>query len=126
MVQFKRTIRKRDYPIGANKQQSWDDIASEDTFQQLLSQSNQIHHAGLLAAKQPHSGCWLRAVPIPQFGLHPDDETFRIAVALRLAASICEPHSCRCGARVDRLGHQGLTCCYSEGSLPIHANIMTW
>ena len=89
----------------------------------LLSQSSQIHRARLLAAKQPHSGCWLRAVPISQLGLHLDDETLRISVALRVGASICEPHSCRCGVHVDKLGHHGLSCRYSAGRLPRHANI---
>ena len=47
----------------------------------------------------------------------------RIAVALRLGAPICEPHPCRCGHRVDRLGHHGLSCRFSAGRLPRHANL---
>ena len=44
-------------------------------------------------------------------------------MALRLGAPICESHSCRCGRRVDRLGHHGLSCRYSAGRLPRHANL---
>ena len=42
---------------------------------------------------------------------------------MRLGALICEPHSCRCGRLVDRLGHHGLSCRYSAGRLPRHANL---
>ena len=40
-----------------------------------------------------------------------------------MGASICEPHTCRCGHQVDRLGLHGLSCRYSAGRLPRHANI---
>ena len=47
----------------------------------------------------------------------------RVAVALRLGAPVCEPHRCRCGLTIDGLGHHGLSCRYSLGRLPRHANI---
>ena len=47
----------------------------------------------------------------------------RVAAALRVGAPICEPHTCRCGQRVDRLGHHGLSCCFSAGRLPRHAHL---
>ena len=40
-----------------------------------------------------------------------------------MGATICEPHNCRCGRRVDGLGHHGLSCRYSAGRLPRHANL---
>ena len=46
-----------------------------------------------------------------------------ISVALRTGAPVSEPHACRCGRLVDRLGHHGLSCRYSAGRLPRHANI---
>ena len=107
----------------ANRQRLCDDIQSEDTHQAFLTQSNEIHRARLLAAKDPHSGSWLKAVPISRLGLHLDDETLRISAALRVGAPVCEPHACRCGRLVDRLGHHGLSCRYSAGRLPRHANI---
>ena len=76
-----------------------------------------------MAAKEPYSGAWLGAVPLPTLGLHLDDSSVRVSVALRLGATICEPHACRCGQRVDSLGHHGLACRYSAGRLPRHANI---
>ena len=42
---------------------------------------------------------------------------------MRLGAPVCEPHPCRCGRQVDRLGHHGLSCRYSAGRFPRHANL---
>ena len=72
---------------------------------------------------QPQSGAWLNVTPLSRLGLHVDDTTVRTAVALRDGATICEPHTCRCGHRVDRLGHHGLACKLSLGRLPRHANL---
>ena len=64
-----------------------------------------------------------KSFPLAKLGLHLVDATVRVAVALRLETPICEPHSCRCGRRVDRLGHHGLSCRFSAGRLPRHANL---
>ena len=122
---FRAKFPGRDLPAGeaAKRQRAWDDISCEVRFQELVEPSNQLHRARLLAAKEPHSGAWLKAVPLAKLGLHLDDGTVRVAVALRLGAPICEPHSCRCGRRVDRLGHHGLSCRYSAGRLPRHTNL---
>ena len=61
--------------------------------------------------------------PLSSLGLHLDDSTVRVAVALKLGAHICEAHSCRCGKRVDRSGRHGLSCRYSAGRFPRHANL---
>ena len=106
----------------ANLQKTWDDIASVATANHLIARSNQIHRARLAAACMPHTAAWLQALPIPSLGLHIDDETIRIAVALRLGLPICEPHLCKlCGRSVDRLGHHGLSCTKSAGRFPRHA-----
>ena len=77
----------------------------------------------MLAASTPYAGAWLNTTPIPNLGLHLDDSSVRVAVALRTGAQLCEPHPCRCGRRVDRLGHHGLSCRYSAGRLPRHSNL---
>ena len=107
----------------AKQQRHWDDISCSSAFRDLVAPTNQVHRARLLAAKHPHSGAWLSATPLPKLGLHLDDATIRVSVALRVGATVCEPHSCRCGRRVDRLGHHGLACQFSAGRLPRHANI---
>ena len=45
----------------------------------------------------------MKTVPLLNLGLHSDDVTIRLAVALRVGVIIYEPHSCRYGHRVDRI-----------------------
>ena len=61
---------------------------------------------------------------MPSLGLHLDDETVRVSVALRLGAPICQPHRCRsCGRTVTPLGLHGLSCLKSAGRHPRHAHL---
>ena len=46
-----------------------------------------------------------------------------VSVALRLGSPICEPHHCRCGSLVTKLGHHGLSCKLSAGRLPRHYHL---
>ena len=106
------------------RQRSWDDLACDARFSELLEPANQIHRARLLAAKEPFTAAWLNAIPLPSLGLKFDAATVRVAVAMHVGATICEPHACRgCGRKVDSLGHHGLSCRYSTGLLPRHANL---
>ena len=125
VAEFQRRLPDATVPEAdaAKRQRHWDDISCDSIVSSLLAPANQVDRARLLAAKQPHSGAWLSATPAAKVGLHLDDATVRVAVALRLGATVCEPHSCRCGSRVDKLGHHGLACQYSAGRLPRHANI---
>ena len=50
-----------------------------------------------------------------------DPESFRVAIALRVGADVCIPHSCRCGGRMDSRGLNGLFCKYSTGRFPRHS-----
>ena len=53
-----------------------------------------------------------------------DDDTVRIAVALRLGLPICTPHTCRhCGIRVDACAHHGLSCLKNSGRYHRHAAV---
>ena len=112
-------------PVGeeSGSQRAWDQVSSEIRFDALFEQANQVHRARMLAAKHPHSGALLNAVPLSNLGLHLDDETLGISVAQRFGASVCEPHVCRCNRVVDRLAHCGLSCRYNAGRLPSHANL---
>ena len=107
-----------------NKQRAWDTVAATATQTRLLDTANQLDRARLLAASQPHTAAWLQAVPVPNLGLHLDEESVRVAVALRLGAAVCAEHACRlCGRKVDELGHHGLSCLKSAGRLPRHAQL---
>ena len=110
----------------ANKQRVWETLAATAvaTRDWLVDTANQLHRARLLAASQPHTAAWLQAVPVPNLGLHLDEESVRVAVALRLGAPVCSGHTCRlCGRKVDELGHHGLSCPKSAGRLPRYAHL---
>ena len=111
-------------PSVAHQQWAWDDAASTAIRDQLISGTDQVHRARLLASCQPHTAAWLQAVPVPNLGLHLDPETVRIAVALRIGAPICEPHACRlCARPIGRQGHHALSCKKSAGRFPRHAQL---
>ncbi|XP_043203123.1 uncharacterized protein LOC122371098 [Amphibalanus amphitrite] len=69
-----------------SSQRAWDTVACTVVQSRLLVPANQIDRARLIAAGQPHTAAWIQAVPVPSLGLHLDDETVRVAVALRLGA----------------------------------------
>ncbi|KAM3960304.1 uncharacterized protein ACR2FA_005603 [Aphomia sociella] len=57
------------------------------------------------------------------YGNCQDHNTLRVAIGLRLGAAICTPHVCPCGAEVDQLRHQGLSCSKSAGHFSRHASL---
>jgi len=81
------------------KQSFWDSPGITQARQQV----DATQKAQLLAASAPHSGDWLLALPVASCELKLDDEAVRVAVALRLGLNLGAPHTCRCGATVDRL-----------------------
>ena len=108
----------------ASSQRAWDTRSATAVRDRMVDSANQLHRARLLAASQPHTAAWLQAVPVPSLGLHLDEESVRVAMALRLGAAVCEQHRCRlCGRQVDKLGHHGLSCAKSAGRLPRHAHL---
>ena len=91
-------------------------------MQDLIDRADQVGRARLLAARAEGSGAWLQALPIPAVGTLMDNETLRIAVALRVGSPVCEPNSikCRCRATIDQFGHHPLSCRFSAGRIPRH------
>ena len=66
---------------------------------------------------------WLGAVPVSSQGVPLDPEVLRIGIALRLGAKVCEGHRCRCGCNIDEKGYHPLSCRYSTGRFPRHAEL---
>jgi len=95
----------------SSKQSSWDrpGLLVESAAVEE-SRTSPLQRASLLAARAPHSGDWLLALPISACGLRLEDEAVRIAVALRLGSELGSPHTCRCGSLVDAFGVHGLVC----------------
>ena len=80
-----------------------------------------IDLARLKAASDLHSSDWLYAAPLASVGLKLTDEEIRIAVAKRLGARVCSPHTCVCGKMVDARGLHGLSCRKSAQRQQRHA-----
>ena len=76
----------------------------------MLRVADQVCRARLLATAPRESGAWLNALPVLLLGTLLDPESFRVAIALRVGADVCIPHSCRCGGRMDRRSLHGLSC----------------
>ena len=104
-------------------QKAWDQAACQQKLNHLLSNSSQVDRARILAASQRESGQWLNAVPVPSLGTLLDPETRRVSLALRLGAAVCVPHRCRCKQMIDARGHHSLSCRFSSGRHPRHAEL---
>ena len=100
-----------------------DEVSSEVHFNVLLVQANQVHRARMLASKQPHTGSWLNLFPLLNLGLHLSNQTLIISVALGIGNQVCESHVCQCKRVVDGFDRHGLSCRYSAGRHPHHANL---
>ena len=81
----------------------------------ISAAQTQAGRARLIAAAAPHSGDFLHAIPCSAVGTRLDDTSLRIAVSLRLGATMCAPHTCVCGVEVDCFGIHGLACRKSAG-----------
>ena len=63
------------------------------------------------AVKHKMCGRWLEAIPCEAVGTMLDNQTFRIATALRLGLPLGEAHTCRrCQTLVSQTGEHGLHC----------------
>ena len=89
----------------AHRQREWDLRYADKVWTGLLeSTSAPRDRARLLASGAPHSGDWMLDPPV------------RIAVALRLGTTLCEPHLCHhCREIVDAKGLHGLVCRSGNG-----------
>ena len=106
-------------------QKAWDVPRVNAAFKAIQDAApDATTQARLLAACRKESGAWLHALPITSLGLRMDDEVVRVAMGLRLGATICYPHECHlCGTRVDSRGTHGLHCRKSLGRHPRHMAI---
>ena len=97
-------------------QKAWDTPLVSRKLEEVISAAQtQVGRARLIAAAAPHSGDFLHAIPRSAVGTRLDDTSLRIAVSLRLGASMRAPHTCVCGAEVDCSGIHGLACRKSAG-----------
>lgn len=101
-------------------QRGWDEIAARQSFSQLMGGAVGVDVSRLKAVSEPESAAWLHALPSPNMGTLLDNDTLRIAAALRIGCKVCEPHRCICGCWVEENGHHGLSCQRCAGRFPRH------
>ena len=101
-------------------QRAWDSPIANHHRDLLLLEANQFSRARLLSAATSESSAWLHALPSATLGTHLDNQTIRIAVALRVGANVCSEHRCKCGVLADSKGYHSLTCRFSAGRHPRH------
>ena len=103
-------------------QKHWNAITIDQLSNGLLFERDE-DKARLLAVRKPESGAWLHALPSRSIGTLLENNTFRIIMGLRLGIDICAPHTCLCGAQVDRKSHHGLKCRKSAGRHARHSEL---
>ena len=101
---------KQALPTGStsHRQKEWDIPRVKAMEKVLLDNAPDARsRARLLSASTKESGAWLNAIPSSSLGLRMDNDTIRVAVALCLGTSLCQPHlCCHCGLEVDHLATQ--------------------
>ena len=113
-------------PVGdvRQRQMGWDFPVAQVILKDLLNDATvPTTRARLLAVSSPHAGDWLNAAPIPSLGLKLDDESLRIAVALRLGVQTAMPYKCICGTSVEGTATHGLDCRKIGGKHARHAEV---
>ncbi|XP_074042889.1 uncharacterized protein [Leptinotarsa decemlineata] len=104
-----------------NLQQTWDSPLIRNALNNLLDLAKSpIDKARIKAVWSKHAGAWLDALPVTSLGTLLDNESFRVAVGLRLGSNISVHHKCKCGVEVDTRGYHGLSCRYSPGRFSRH------
>ena len=106
-------------------QREWDSPRVRVSVQALIDNApDALSRARLLATSSKETGAWLNTLLVSALGLRMDDETTCVAVGLRLGTPLCRPHECsNCGVMVDGLATHGLSCRFSEGRHPRHAEV---
>lgn len=74
-------------------QVEWEEPLFRQAAQQLVNFADgDVARAQILATARPESGLWLNALPSQPLGTHLKNESFRVAVALRIGCSVCHQH----------------------------------
>ena len=90
----------------------------------LLDSASQRDRTQILATLSKLSGAWLNCTPVTSLGTRLTNDQTRIAVAIRLGSTVCEPHIClRCNTEAPSDGSHGLHCRCSAGWQLRHAHL---
>ena len=105
-------------------QSEWDKPLYKVRFDRLLHLvPSEAERARLLSVSSESASDWLQAIPIPSLGLHLDPMSVHIACGLRLGATLCQPHECKCGEIVEPNGRHGSKCKKATGQKVRHKEV---
>ncbi|XP_063368188.1 uncharacterized protein LOC134656558 [Cydia amplana] len=107
-------------PEAPRVQRLWDDVGAGDALARLMGVATGVNLARLKSVSNAEAGAWLQALPAPHLGTLLDNDSLRVAVALRLGCDVCVPHKCICSSMVEATGHHALSCCRCSGRFPRH------
>jgi hypothetical protein len=96
-------------------QKNWDNIIFKQIIANDLIFNSPRDLTRFKALQCRESGSWLRAIPSPNIGTLLDNTSFQVCIGLRLGCNPCTPHICKCNAKVDEIGIDGLSCSKSSG-----------
>ena len=97
-------LRVPDDPV---RQSNLDSLFCSALIAALKPILSQHRLACFVAATWRESGAWLNCLPNTAIGCRLDNDSFRLAVSIRLGLRVYTPHRCRFGTRGDEYGlHQ--------------------
>jgi len=107
----------------SGEQKTFDKPLCDLQLQQLQNAAEERDATRLSVVSGSHRGAeWLNALPLRSCGLHLNNEELRINVGLRLGCNIASQHCCNfCAASVTNTAEHALSCRFSKGRLPRHA-----
>ena len=117
-----RSLGGAPLPDDQSRQRAWKLLIVKNNWGNMYREADQVSRARLLATAQ-ENGAWLNALPVSSLGTLLDSESYGVAIALRVGADVCIPHSCRCGGRMDSGGLHGSSCKYSAGGFSEHSGM---
>jgi Reverse transcriptase (RNA-dependent DNA polymerase) len=118
-INFWKSKALTDIPILSKtiKQKNWNIPITKNNVEGLCQkiENNNLQKTRFLAVSNKESGLWLNVLPSKNLGTLLDDNTFKIAINLRLGGSFLNEFQCKCGKIVDKYGYHGLSCRYDKG-----------
>ena len=77
----------------------------------------------MLAAIESESGMSLQVILVRSLGTQLVSDTLTVSVVVRIETPVCEPHVCRCGAKISTHGVHNLECRSSVDRFARHAEL---
>lgn len=99
LIEWKLQSQSQVLPEVLSNQSSWDVPIIKQKIETIPIVS-EVDKARMLALTRQESGAWLQTLPSKNLGTLLDNNTLRIAIALRVGAAICKPYKCICESMV--------------------------